>query len=100
MQAHKGVGDHSMDNLFEDGNFLCKKICERPLIQGSFSIPVISFELTISGLGAEFLRKVKKIQKTVNKIKNFTIARAINYCVKKFGRSRLCREAFQIGLIR
>ena len=60
MQAHKGVGDHSMDNLFEDGNFLCKKVCERPLIQGSFSIPVISFELTISGLGAEFLRKVKK----------------------------------------
>ena len=59
MQAHKGVGDHSMDNLFEDGNFLCKKVCERPLIQGSFSIPVISFELTISGLGAEFLRKVK-----------------------------------------
>ena len=53
-------------------------------MQGSFCQPVLSIEIKISDLGAQFLRKVKKCQKQY-KNRKFDFSEGHNFLFKKLG---------------
>ena len=80
-------------DFFEGDNFFVENLCEWPLKQLSFPLPGIYIETTNIRFKRFFLRKVKKIHKSV-KIKYLTNPRAINLC--KNGPQPLMQGAFYI----